>query len=55
MDRALLFALFVVFSFVGGYFVLKRTGNYDIDLFTKLVGWLLLIPSLWGIFELIGI
>ena len=55
MDRAILFALFVIFSIIGSYFVLKRTGNYDVDLFTKLVGWLLLAPSIWGILELIGI
>ena len=48
--------LFIVFVFVGGaglFLIWKRTGNYDVDFFTKIIGWILLIPAVIGIFELI--
>ena len=51
MARTLLFLVFVALSITGGWLVLRRTGNYDIDYFIKILGWMLLIPGIWGILE----
>jgi hypothetical protein len=51
MGRTLLFLVFVAMSLSGGWLVIKRTGNYDVDFFTKILGWLLLIPGILGILE----
>jgi hypothetical protein len=51
MGRTLLFIFFVVLGIVGLKFVTMRSGNYDVDFFTKIIGWVLLIPALWGILE----
>ncbi|MBC8312454.1 MAG: hypothetical protein H8E72_09105 [Candidatus Marinimicrobia bacterium] len=51
MERTLLFIFFVALSGVGFKFVTMRSGNYDVDFFTKIIGWVLLIPALWGILE----
>ena len=49
MARTLLFLVFVALSIAGGWLVLRRTGNYDIDYFTKILGWLLFIPGFIGL------
>ena len=49
--------LFIVFLFVGGaglFLIWKRTGNYDVDFFTKIIGWIMFGFALYGIFELIN-
>lgn len=51
MQRTLLFIFFVALGMVGFKFVTMRSGNYDVDFFTKIVGWVLLIPALWGVLE----
>jgi hypothetical protein len=51
MERTLLFIFFVALAGVGFKFVTMRSGNYDVDFFTKIIGWVLLIPALWGIME----
>jgi len=51
MGRTLLFIFFVALGVVGFKFVTMRSGNYDVDFFTKIIGWVLLIPALWGILE----
>ena len=51
MGRTILFLVFVAMSLTGGYLIWRRTGNYDIDFFTKILGWSLLLPGLWGIIE----
>ena len=51
MGRTILFLVFVAMSLIGGWLIWRRTGNYDIDFFTKILGWILLIPGLWGIIE----
>ncbi len=51
MERTLLFIFFVALGGVGFKFVTMRSGNYDVDFFTKIIGWVLLIPALWGIME----
>ena len=51
MGRTILFLVFVTMTISGGWLVLRRTGNYDIDYFTKILGWILLIPGIWGLLE----
>ena len=51
MGRTILFLVFVAMTIAGGWLVLRRTGNYDIDYFTKILGWILLIPGIWGLLE----
>ena len=55
MVRILLFLVFVCLTLIGGWLVLRRTGNYDIDYFTKILGWILLIPGIWGLLESLNI
>jgi len=51
MGRTILFLVFIAMSLSGGWLVLKRTGNYDVDFFTKILGWILLIPGILGLLE----
>ena len=55
MVRTLLFLVFVGMTLIGGWLVIRRTGNYDIDYFTKILGWILLIPGIWGLLESLSI
>ena len=51
MGRTILFLVFVAMTLTGGWLVWKRSGNYDIDFFTKILGWILLIPGILGLLE----
>ena len=51
MGRTILFLVFVAMTITGGWLVWKRSGNYDIDFFIKILGWILLIPGILGIME----
>ena len=51
MGETILFVFFVALSMMGGWLVFRRTGNYDIDFFTKILGWILLIPGVLGIID----
>ena len=51
VSRTILFIIFIGLGIVGYKFITLRTGNYDIDYFTKLLGWFLIIPAIWGILE----
>ena len=51
MDKAILFLVFVSLTLTGLWLVMRRTGNYDIDYFTKILGWILLVPGVWGLLE----
>ena len=51
MGRTILFLVFVAMTMSGGWLVWKRSGNYDVDFFTKILGWILLIPGILGILE----
>jgi len=53
--RLILFIVFIALGAVGYKFITLRTGNYDIDYFTKLLGWMLIIPAIWGILESLNI
>ena len=51
MGRTILFLVCVAMTLTGGWLVWKRSGNYDVDFFTKILGWILLIPGILGIME----
>ena len=51
MEETILFLVFVALSLMGGWLILRRTGDYDIDFFTKILGWILFIPGILGIME----
>ena len=51
MGRTILFLVFVAMPLTGGWLVWKRSGNYDFDFFTKILGRILLIPGILGIME----
>ena len=51
MGRTVLFLVFVAMTLTGMWLVFRRTGNYDIDYFIKILGWILLIPGIWGLLE----
>ena len=51
MGETILFLVFVVITMVGVWLVVRRTGNYDVDFFTKILGWILLIPGIIGLLE----
>ena len=51
ISRIILFIIFIGLAVAGYKFIRLRTGNYDIDYFTKLLGWLLIIPAIWGIID----
>ena len=53
MGQTILFAFFLTLGTCGTWLIWKRTGSYDVDFFTKIIGWILLIPAVIGIFELI--
>ena len=48
--KTVLLLFFVLFNISGAILILIRTGDYDADLFTKILGWLLYIPSLFSLF-----
>jgi len=53
--RLILFFVFIALGAVGYKFITLRTGNYDIDYFIKLLGWMLIIPAIWGILDSLNI
>ena len=54
MGETILLIVFVCLGTAGGILIWKRTGNYDVDYFTKIIGWALFAFSIYGIFELIS-
>jgi len=54
MGETILFIVFICLGTAGGILILKRTGNYDVDYFTKIIGWALFLLGVYGIFELIS-
>ena len=54
MGKTILFLVFVAMSLLGGWLVMKRTGNYDVDFFTKIIGWIMLGFGIYGVIELIN-
>ena len=54
MGATILFIVFVCISSAGAALIWKRTGNYDVDFFTKIIGWIMLGFGAYGIIELIN-
>ena len=54
MGPTILFMVFVCITTAGGLLIWKRTGNYDVDFFTKIIGWALCLFGIYGIFDLIS-
>ena len=54
MGPTILFMVFVCIASAGGILIWKRTGNYDVDFFTKIIGWIMCGFGVYGIFELIS-
>ena len=54
MGPTILFMLFICIASAGGLLVWKRTGNYDVDFFTKIIGSIMLMFGVYGIFELLS-
>ncbi len=48
--KYILLFFFMAFNMSGIFLILLRTGDYDADMFTKILGWLLFTPSLIGLF-----
>ena len=48
--KYILLLFFMAFNMSGIFLILLRTGDYDADMFTKILGWLLFTPSLVGLF-----
>ncbi len=48
--KNILLLFFIGFNVSGIFLILLRTGDYDADMFTKILGWLLFAPSLMGLF-----
>ena len=51
MIETFMFIFFVVLFFIGLYLIWNKSGNHDIDFITKILGWILLIPSILGILQ----
>jgi len=51
LKQTFLFIFFVALGIIGARLIWYRTGNYDIDFITKLIGWILLIPAILGIID----
>ena len=49
--RFVLFVFFLCLGFAGYKFITIKSGNYDVDYFTKIIGWLLLIPAIIGVLD----
>ncbi len=39
----------MAFNMAGIFLVLLRTGDYDADMFTKILGWILFLPGFIGL------
>ena len=54
MGATILFVVFVCIGSAGAVLIWKRTGNYDVDFFTKIIGWIMLGFGIYGVIELIN-
>jgi len=55
MVKFFLFMLSAFFSLAGIKLILLKTGNHDTDLFMKLIGLILFIPSIYIVLETLKI
>ena len=52
MQETIYFMVLVSIGSLGLFLALKRTGNYDVDFFIKIIGWIMLGFSIYGIIDL---
>lgn len=52
MQEIIYFMVLVSIGSLGLFLTLKRTGNYDVDFFIKIIGWIMLGFSIYGIIDL---
>lgn len=52
IQKFLLFTFFMMLACTGFWLVWRRTGDYDADYITKIIGWLVLLPAIWGLLEI---
>ena len=50
----ILLVVFMLFNMAGAFLILLRTGDYDADMFTKILGWILFTPGLIGLVYYFG-
>ena len=55
MVEFFLFMLSAFFSLVGIKLILLKTGNHDTDLFMKIIGLILFVPSIYIVLETLKI
>ena len=52
MKETIYFMALVCFGSGGAFLAWKRTGNYDVDFFTRIIGWVMIGFSVYGIIDL---
>ena len=52
MKETIYFMVLVCIGSLGSFLVWKRTGNYDVDFFIKIIGCIMLGFSIYGIIDL---
>ncbi len=52
MKETVYFMVLICIGFGGFFLVWKRTGNYDVDFFTKIIGVIMIGFALYGIIDL---
>jgi nucleoside permease NupC len=45
----ILLIFFMLFNTAGFFLILLKTGDYDADMFTKILGWILFLPGFIGL------
>ncbi len=55
MKETILFLILFCLSSTGFYLIFKKSGNHDVDFILKLVGWILFIPSIFGLLQSLNI
>ena len=55
MIETFLFIFFFILTTIGIYLIWNKSGNHDIDFIIKILGWIILIPSILGLLQLLKI
>ena len=45
----ILLVFFMIFNTAGFFLILLKTGDYEADMFTKILGWILFLPGFIGL------
>lgn len=53
MIQTILFLFFLIIAIIGGYLIWIKSGNYDADFILRIVGWILLVPAIIGLLQLV--